>query len=143
MSNESQDGRRIAAALARKVQAGADAIEIAGTVTAAVTGVAASLSPIIGRGGVVALFRRSLHLVGPAYPWLGSSDNSRSEIDAQALGALLAERGAADAAVAGGALLQTFSDLLVSLVGASLGYRLLQPAWETLSIDPALPDTSP
>jgi hypothetical protein len=143
MPKENQDSRRIAAALAQTVDEGNDAVQIADMIAAAMRGIAVNLSPIIGKGGVAALYRRTLHLVGPAHPWLVSSDSSRTEIDAIALGALLAERSAAEAAKAGGTLLQTFSDVLVSLVGDSLGYRLLQPVWDSFPVSHALPDTSP
>ena len=45
----------------------------------------------------------------------------------------LSQHPAADAAVANGALLQTFNDLLATLVGASLTRRLLEPVWVALS----------
>ena len=134
--------RRIAASLAHRVEAGADATRIAREIVTALAGIEANLSPIIGKGGVVALYRRSLHLVGPIHPGLAGSDSSRADIDLAALEALLAGQSAADAAEAGAALLQAFSDLLVSLVGLSLGSRLLQSVWENFPLVPPATDTT-
>ena len=132
MPQENPDWQHIAAALTRKAEDGADAGQIAAAVTTAMGAIETSLKLIIGKGGVVAMYRRSLLLVGASHPWLTRNDSSRGEIDLGALRALLAERGAADAASAGGTLLQTFCDLLGSLVGTSLSERLLRNVWANL-----------
>ena len=135
MPQEKQDTKSISAEFARKTE-GADAEQIVDTVTAAMGAIETSLRPIIGKGGVVAMYRRSLLLIATSYPWLTSSDSARTEIDLAALRSLLAERGAADAAQAGAALLQTFFDLLASLVGKSLSERLLRNVRAELSAGP-------
>lgn len=142
MPEANRHSHRIAASLANRIENGADAAHIAGVIAAAMTGIAANLSPIIGNGGVVALYRRSCHLLVPLHPWLATSDSTRAEIDTAGLKSLLAKQSTADAAQAGGALLQTFSDVLVSLVGAPLGDRLLQPVWESFPIVPLATNTT-
>jgi hypothetical protein len=59
------------------------------------------------------------------------------------LTSLLARQTGADAAAAGALVLQTFHDLLASLVGPSLAERLLRPAWAILMSGPSAPDTLP
>jgi len=132
MPQENPDRQHIAAALTRKAEDGADARQIAAAVTTAMGAIETSLKPIIGKGGVVAMYRRSLLLVGSSHSWLTGSDSTRNAIDLAALRSLLAQRGASDAASAGGALLQTFCDLLASLVGNSLSERLLRNVWADL-----------
>ncbi len=132
MAQEDHSRRDIAAALARKAAAGADAEQIAAAVTATMGAIEASLRPIIGNGGVVAMYRRSLLLVGAAHPWLASGEGARSEIELDALRSLLAAQDAAGATTAGAALLQTFCDLLASLIGSALSERLLRNVWVNL-----------
>ena len=131
MAQENQDRQHIAEALARRTES-ADAGQIAAVVTTAMGAIETSLSPIIGGGGVVAMYRRSLLLARASHPWLTSSDSTRNEIDLGALRSLLAGQDAAGATSAGGALLQTFCDLLASLVGNSLSERLLCKVWADL-----------
>lgn len=134
MPQETPDSRPISAALARKAADGASAEVIAATVITAFVAIEASLTPIIGAGGVVAMYHRSLLRVGSSRPWLsgGDSTRTRTQIDVAGLRSSLAERAVADAADAGGALLQTFCDLLASLIGASLTERLLRDVWADL-----------
>lgn len=53
-----------------------------------------------------------------------------------------AQQSSADAASAGSVLLQTFYDLLASLVGLSLTERLLRSVWANSSRGPPAQDTS-
>jgi hypothetical protein len=90
----------------------------------------AALAPIIGSNGVAALYHRSLHLNAKSHPWMAHERSSDAfSMDLFALGRLLAERDAAEAAAGSSALVQTFNELLASLVGASLAERLLGPVW--------------
>jgi hypothetical protein len=135
MPQEAPVRQPIAAAFARKVK-DADAREIAALVTSTMGAIEKILSPIIGKGGVVAMYRRSLLVVGASHSWLAPSDSPRKEIDLATLLSLLAAQDCADAASAGGALLQTFHDLLASLVGTSLSQRLLRNVWADLDPGP-------
>ncbi len=80
------------------------------------------LCPIIGRRGVAALYKRSLHLTSQTYPWLASTDNG---INFAAFKVALEQQNSADAIAAGDALLETFYELFSTLVGSSLSERLL------------------
>lgn len=103
----------------------------------------AVLSPIIGGPGVAMLYRRSHHLVGPAFPWLASaSGDSQGGMDLEALDAALAAQDVVAAASACGVLLQTFHELLASLIGASLTEQLLLPVWANFSGGSAAQDSN-
>ena len=80
--------------------------------------VADTLAPMIGVGGVEAIFKRSLQLTTPSCQ------------------ARLKVRSPAEAAEANVILLVSFTDLLVTMIGASLTDRLLGQIW-------ALPISAP
>ena len=104
--------------------------------------IAAALSPIIGHGGVVALYKRSLHLTRANYPWLSAADESEMQVDGfGALGTTLAQQECLAASAAQTELLHTFRDLLLSLIGSSLTERLLGSVWDSPSSGHAGQDT--
>lgn len=121
------------------------AAQIADAVVATWKKIDAALSPIIGHGSVAVLHMRSLHLIDPAHPWLADMHQGvQTTIDLAALKAILAQQDSETAAAtAGGALLQTFYELLASLVGPSLTERLLRSVWENPLSGPPAQDTSP
>jgi hypothetical protein len=121
---------RWTAALARSVGTGAEAGGIADAIVSTWREIALALGPIIGRGGVAALYRRSLYLASTAHPWLSSAyEGIDTPMDLTALKLVLVQQGSAGAAAGGGVLLQTFHDLVLSLVGASLTEQLLGNVW--------------
>lgn len=139
---KAQSGR-IVATLEQQVAAGAEATQIADAVVVMWREIEAALGPIIGTGSVAVLYLRSLHLVDPAHPWLRTMDHgAHTAVDLAALKAILAAQGSDTAAAAGGALLQTFYELLASLVGQSLTERLLNSVWEPSLSGPPAQDTS-
>jgi hypothetical protein len=92
-----------------------------------------ALRPVIGQHGVDALYRRSLHLTVASHSWLMDACQGMDKAaDVTSLKAALAQQNCADAVAAGGSLLQTFQQLLASLIGPSLTERLLRPVWEAL-----------
>jgi hypothetical protein len=113
---------------------GADGQLIADRAVATWRDIDAALSPIIGRRGVAALFKRSVLLAVPRHPSLVAADE---DVDAPgdfaALRARLSAQTAENAIAANGALLKTFVDLLTSLIGVSLTERLLQSVLDTPS----------
>jgi hypothetical protein len=126
--------------LSRHVAAGADAAQIATSVSSTWQAIEVVLWPIVGKVGVAALFQRSLMLAARSYPWLPSDVTSGCDIEQ--LHAILANQPSALAAEAGGAFLQAFHDLLATLVGPSLTGRLLGSVWETLSSGPSAQDAT-
>jgi hypothetical protein len=135
---DSPESRRIALALARQVDAGADPAQIADTIISIWHEIDGALHPIVGQRGVASLYRRSLHLTSPAYPWLaGLQDDIQAAMDLAALRSVLVQQSSANAAASGGDLLQTFHELLASLVGDSLTERLLRSIWAMSTSLPA------
>jgi hypothetical protein len=106
---------------------GADALGIADCAVAVWRDLDAALSPIIGRRGVAALFKRSLLLTAPEHTSLVAAHwEVQAEGDFEALRVSLKQQSVADAIATNGALLQQFIDLLTTLIGKSLTERLLQ-----------------
>jgi len=121
-------------AFAAIVARGGSAVEIARTARAVWQHIDASLSPIIGRKGVAALYRRSVHLLRHDLPALDAldldvpADSDFAEL--QRASACLTSEGAGEM---NAAVLETFRELLTKLIGASLCERLLRPAWDHLA----------
>jgi hypothetical protein len=113
--------------LAHSVGLDADAVHIADVIVATLGEIEAVLHPVIGRGGFDALYTRCVYLTGLAHPWLiGARECLPTPVDLGALRPVLAHRTSAEAAVGGVALLQTFNDLLATLIGRSLTEKLLR-----------------
>lgn len=122
----SQNSDRVTTTLSDLVGKGRDAAEIADAIVSAWQQIDVTLSPIIGEGAIVALYKRSVYLAGQAHPWLAGMHNGvPTTMDLAALKALLVQQGSTDAAAGGGALLQAFHGMLTALVGSSLTERLL------------------
>jgi hypothetical protein len=127
---ESHPGSEIVAALAHRVDHGADAAQIADAIASIWQEIDAALAPIIGKRGVTALYRRSLHLSSADHSWMaGLHEGPATAIDLTALKSALAQQDSAQAAAGGGVLLHRFHELLITLVGASLTGQLLRPVW--------------
>lgn len=138
------DNNRMAASLASRINGRTDAAQIADEIVIMFEEINDVLSPIIGRRGVDALYKRSLHLAVPAYPWLADArDGIQEFMDPAKLKSTLCAQSPASAAAGGGVVLQTFHDLLASLVGPSLTERLLHPVWNKSSGIPPAQDLSP
>ncbi len=103
----------------------------------------AALCPIIGQGGVAALFKRSLYLTRVDYPWLlAVYDGAVPPDEFTALYTALSQQPSATAAAANGALEQTFYDQLANLIGGSLTERLLGSILDNASSSRTTQDTS-
>lgn len=88
------------------------------------------LEPLVGTQAVRALYARSLHLTRTSFDWLSAAAAQPQDELLVLLHSNLASRMPADARLAGQALLLCFADLLISLIGEPLTYRLLRSAWE-------------
>lgn len=128
----------IAAFLDSAVTAGACSQEVAELVATAFQSIEQMLLPIIGKVGISALFKRSLHLSCETFPWLLQSPataDGQEERAAVILTTRLGKRTSLEAAAAGTQLLSTFGTLLTILIGRSLAEQLCSPAWATFSSD--------
>lgn len=130
---DSHEGPLFAAALEQQVRSGASATQIAAAVTAAWRYAEQCLTPVIGRQGVAALYKRSLLLTGRSCAGLAGLHEGvgANSVDLTTLTSALAVQKSAEAAQAGGELLQTFYGLVASLIGPSLTHRLLRFMWQT------------
>ena len=133
-----------AATLARRVSDGANALDVAEAVGSSWRDIDLALIPVLGQGGVAALFKRSLHLASAAHPWLVlPADNPHEPSNLTVLKAALAQRPPADAAAGGGASLDAFTELLGSLIGPSLTERMLRPVWKNSTNTSSAQDSQP
>jgi len=130
--------------LAHRVDADAEPAQIAAAVLAIWHDIDDALTPIVGPLGVVALYRRTVHLAAAQHPWLAGRDEGvLTDTDPAVLKSVLAQRSSTEAAAGGSAFLNTFHELLASLIGPSLTARLLRSVWEPPSSGSAAQDTSP
>ncbi len=129
--------------LASRVDADADPEQIATAVFAIWIEIDDALTPIVGPQGLVALYRRTVHLAAAQYPWLAGRDEGvLTDTDPAVLKSVLAQRSSAEAAAGGSAFLHIFHELLASLIGPSLTARLLRSVWESPSSGRTAQDTS-
>lgn len=128
MTQDGPRGRFVVADFTRRVE-GADAAQVAAIVATTLAAIESSLRPVIGRGGVVAMYRRSLLIAGSSHPWLADGNRAHDQFDLAALRRVLGEHDAAEAARAGAVLIETLCGLLVSLIGQALSDRLLCDVW--------------
>jgi hypothetical protein len=137
-ATEREAGASAFDALSDLAAGGADADQVAEAIVVLWREIDLALHPVIGRRGVAAMFSRCLNLNAAAYPWLSSAHQGALEaVDPSALKAVLAQRPPAQALAGGTAVLQSFRDLLVSLVGAPLADRLVRPVRARSGIAPA------
>ena len=137
MSTLSEESHQIVASLAHRVGLNADIAKIAQAIISTLQDIDAALTPIIGQQGVVALYRRSLHLCVSTHPRLaGIYDSVPAAMDLRTLTSVLVQQSEADALFFGEVLLTTLYELLSTLIGPSLTTRLLRGVWE-----PSLSDT--
>lgn len=123
-------------ALAQLAANGVDPEQIADIALSTWRGVDAALSPIVGQRGVAALYKRSLYLTKAEYPCLAPVYEGELEPGEFAtLQLALSQQTSSNAADANGALLQTFHELLVKLIGAALTDQLLRTVVDPLSFD--------
>ncbi|MGA2082824.1 MAG: hypothetical protein ABSH53_19735 [Holophaga sp.] len=88
------------------------------------------LKPVIGTGGLDALYGRSLQLTATGFSWLSIAvEGEEVTAPLASLRRRLEAHDPVAAAQAGVALLVTVTDLLATLVGESLTERLLGPIW--------------
>ncbi|MDB5999781.1 MAG: hypothetical protein JWP52_1480 [Rhizobacter sp.] len=143
MSRESPEQRRIQATVAWRAGHRTEPADIADAVVATWQDITVALTPIIGSGGIAALYQRSLYLTSPAHPWLADQHKGVAAVmNLAALKTAIAAQGRESAGAAGVALLQTFHELLTTLVGPSLTERLLRSVWENPSSGAPAQDTS-
>jgi hypothetical protein len=136
------EARRIQATIADLAAIDADAQRIAEVAASTWREIYAVLSPVIGPGGVTALYQRSLYMTRAAHPCLASvREDALRPGEFAALQQVLSQQTSTHVAAANGALLLTFCDLLGSLISVSLTERLLRSVHNLPADGPAVPVT--
>jgi hypothetical protein len=126
----SQERAPLTATLAHRLQSDANPEHIADAIVSILQAIDDVLCPVIGRGGVDALYARGLQLTCSVHPWLaGTNAPLQMVLDLAELRAILGQQSSATAAAGGIDLLQTFNELLITLIGSSLTERLLASVW--------------
>jgi hypothetical protein len=144
MPVESDQRGPIPEALSHPFDILSDPVAIAGALARVVQDLAAVLTPILGVRGVAALYQRTLHLTRARHAWLAEPlEVAQPAIDLVALQAAFVRRDRDEAAAAATALLQSFHDLLASLIGLPLCERLLDPVWAHSLRRPTAQDSTP
>jgi hypothetical protein len=134
---------RIQATIADLAAITDDAKHIAEVAAATWREILAVLAPVIGPGGVSALYQRSLYVTRTAYPWLAAvHEDPLRPAEFAALQMVLSQQTSAQVVAANGVLLQTFCDVLSSLIGNSLTERLLRSVRSLPAGNPGPRDTS-
>ncbi|APW40828.1 hypothetical protein RD110_20300 [Rhodoferax koreense] len=88
-----------------------------------------ALTPVLGQRGLAALYRRTLTVAGRTHPCLLQALEDTEPVSFQPLRRMLVQQSADTAAAATDASLETFHELLNSLIGRSLTQRLLGTLW--------------
>jgi hypothetical protein len=91
---------------------------------------ARQLAPLVGEGGVAAIYTRSLHLVQRQFPGLAPGrESAQRDGPFVRVEQFLAHQQPAVASAAAVALFTTVGELLASFIGEPLTMRLLREAW--------------
>ena len=144
MSTRSEESRQIVASLAHRAGPNPDSARIAEAIIAMLQDINAALTPIIGQQGVIALYRRSLHLCASTHPRLACTyDNLQASMDLIELKTILVEQDETDAQFFGEMLLTILYDLLTTLIGPSLTARLLSGVYQSSLSDTPSQENSP
>ncbi|MBC7501037.1 MAG: hypothetical protein H7315_11150 [Herminiimonas sp.] len=99
---------------------------------------ASELMPIIGTDGFLVVYARSIQLTRSTFPWLSPAPTSqRTEAPFKNLADVLDAHDPSDARAASHALLLSFIELLILLIGDPMTTRFLLRAWGDGSV--ALP----
>jgi len=126
MTQRTDSPRRklIAAALAVRPE------EVVETTLSLWSRLAPELTAVVGAGGFMSLYSRSVKVTGGRYSWLLSEIAKPNYADGLSeLRARLGHQTPAQAHLASEDLLNVFFDLLVSLIGESLTSQILDSAW--------------
>ena len=145
MEPKRHDRLSIVAPLAVRVEPDADVAQFANAVITTFNEIVVVLAPIIGRAGMTALYKRSLHIASRTHPWLAEATDDAEQplINFASLRGVLERQSQAQATEGGHHLLQVFRDLLASLIGPALTGQLLGDVWANAPSPPPTHDAPP
>jgi hypothetical protein len=131
-------------ALALRSGEAAPAQKVAAKVADMLQKMETAVEPVFGPRGVAALVERSLLGAAASHPWLAEARNAHGPPKERVnLEQTLGLRTADEAGAAGSDILHAFHDVLVSLVGQALTWRLVGSTWSELLDGPPLGDVAP
>jgi hypothetical protein len=134
-----QRNRWIEASLAQRSGDNPSATQTADAAVSMWEEMAAALHSVIGRQGVAAMYDRSVSLTARLHPWIaGARGGAKPMMDLAALQVVVAQQDNSTAAAGTAELLQTFYDVLVSLIGSALSDELLRIVRES-AVHPVWP----
>jgi hypothetical protein len=137
----SSENARIVDLFTRRIGTGADPTRVAAASARVWARIAADLQPIIGSGGMSALFARSVFITARRFPRLEAVPEAPSlTLQLDALQALLLTLGGREAIDVAAALLQAFIELLTSMVGPKLTGEMLRSVWDIPETDTPVKD---
>ncbi|MES2831456.1 MAG: hypothetical protein V4695_05625 [Pseudomonadota bacterium] len=120
-------------AFADYVKHGHDAEHLIAVIVSTWEAVDQAMRPVIGRGGVDALFHRSVDVTAASYPWMSAVlPDAQPVLALETLRNVLSKQEPAHFAAASDALLRQFHHLLANLIGLSLTKRLLRSVLDSL-----------
>ncbi|QIB66906.1 hypothetical protein [Kineobactrum salinum] len=100
---------------------------------------AGEIVSVVGEAGFASLYDRSLYLSQATFPWLAADAPPQQSAPPGdrfvELRTCLASQAAADACAAHSQLLNTFTDILASLIGEQLTSNILRAAWNDMATD--------
>lgn len=130
---ENQKAGWAANAFTDHVKHGRNADHTLNVIVLAWTAVERAMRPVIGKGGVDALFHRCIDETSLSHPWVRAAvDHAHPAMDIDMLRSVLSELEPIHFAAASDALLMHFHHLLANLIGLSLTERLLRPVLDPL-----------
>jgi hypothetical protein len=106
--------------------------ELASATVHVVTTLLATLAPLLGQAGSLALFRRSVRLAESIVPFYHTLRAAEQENFLNAVGACIHQQPLDVAKEAVGTLLTAYIELLANFIGERLTQQLLQEAWPDL-----------
>ena len=130
MSNSEALRVPIRSLLAKDSGTGPDSATIADAAVSLCERLRRELVPLLGEGGVAALYARSLHLTKSEFPWLALARGAEpADAPFMQLRVCLGRQADAIAIEGASAFIATFCGLLISLIGDAMTSRLLREAW--------------
>jgi hypothetical protein len=130
-------------ALSHQFPEDSDAVAIAGAFVRVMDDIRTVLTPVVGSRGVTALLQRSLQLASHQFPSIPPPSGSEEVVDLPALQAALAAQDPAAARAAVDGALNSFHDLLTSLIGVPLTERMFVSVWAPPSSGSAAQEPKP
>jgi hypothetical protein len=128
-------------ALAQRAGSATGAEALAAAAQRAYDDLAQVSAPLIGQVGVDALTGRTLYLAQRKYPWLVHTRPDQWKGPFAQIVFCLERQDPAVATEAAGAVLTTFTGLLVTFIGEPLTARLLRKAWPDAFSDASIEET--